>query len=552
MIANPEALQWLWTATLAVGLALLILLALPRLLRRHFGASVAYATWWLLPAVFIASLLPGRTVHTVVVAQTVQSVAEPLAMAPVAATQDDSTLWLVIWLAGVVVMALRLWHQQRRFERALGRLQPLPERLWRSQATHGLPAVVGAVRAKIVLPADFAQRYDDQQRRLMLAHERWHLHSGDPLANLAFAIVRCLFWFNPLVHLAAVRFRHDQELACDQAVVAAHPQSRRAYGEAMLKTLMAGPQAPLSCHWGFSHPLKERVMQLRSPMPRPWVRRVGIATVAMLMCAAGFAVWSAQPARTVLPSGADFNANIHMRIDGGDTESFAIANEFGKPFSFAQPDAHGGRIDVDATVREAGVSRYDIAMVLKQNGRELARPRLIVARGEAATVRVGDDIRGSGFKGVELAVAIGAEAPSAMNTWSSSLAPPAPPAPPPPPPPRPPPPPPPPPAPMDHVVPPAPPSPPVPPEAPDLPAQVAKQQAEADRQQAQAAKEHAEAARQQAQASREQAEAADQQAQAAKEEAEAAHQQAKADKQQAEAAQQEADAAKRQAKAAVR
>jgi bla regulator protein blaR1 len=526
MIANPEALQWLWTTTLEVGLALLILLALPRLLRRHFGAGVAYATWWLLPAVFIASLLPGRTVQTVAVAQTMQSVAEPLAMAPVAATQDDSTFWLALWLAGVVVMMLRLWHQQRRFERALGRLQPLPERLWRSQATHGLPAVVGAVRAKIVLPADFAQRYDDQQRLLMLAHERWHLHSGDPLANLAFAIVRCLFWFNPLVHLAAARFRHDQELACDQAVVAAHPQSRRAYGEAMLKTLMAGSQAPLSCHWGFSHPLKERVMQLRSPMPRPSVRRVGIATVAMLMCGAGFAVWSAQPARTVLPSGADFNADIHMRIDGGDTESFAIANDFGKPFSFAQPDGNGGRIDVDATVREAGVSRYDIAMVLKQNGRELARPRLIVARGEAAAVRVGDDIRGSGFKGVELAVAIGAEAPSAKNTWSSSRAPPAPPAPPAPS------------APMDHAAPPAPPSPPEPPEAPDLPARVAKLQAEVMLQQAQAAREQAEAGRQQAQAS--------------KEEAEAAHQQAQAAKEQAEAAQQEADAAKRQAKAAVR
>ncbi len=238
MIATPEVLQWLWTATLAVGVVVLALLVLPRLLRRHFGAGVAYATWWWLPAVFIATLLPGRTAPTVAVARTWQIIAEPIAMVPVGVEADRSHVWLMLWLIGVAIMALRLWHQQRRFERALGPLQPLAERLWRSQSTHGLPAVVGAMRAKIVLPVDFAQRYDDEQRRLMLAHERRHLHRGDPLANLVVAIVRCLFWFNPLVHLAAARFRHDQELACDQAVVAAHPQSRRAYGEAMLKTLM--------------------------------------------------------------------------------------------------------------------------------------------------------------------------------------------------------------------------------------------------------------------------------------------------------------------------
>lgn len=508
MVATPEALQLLWAATLAVGVTVLVLLILPRLLRRHFGAGVAYAAWWLVPAVFIASLLPGRTVQTVAVTQTLRIIAEPVAMAPVAVIEDRSLVWwLAVWLIGVVVMTLRLWRQQRRFERSLGLLQPLPQRLWRSQSSHGLPAVVGVVRAKIVLPADFAQRYDDEQRRLMLAHERRHLQCGDPLANLAVAIVRCLFWFNPLVHLAAARFRHDQELACDQAVVAAHPQSRRAYGEAMLKTLMTGQQAPLGCHWGLSHPMKERVMQLKSPIPHRWMRRVGIAAVAMLMCGAGFAVWSAQPARAVSSINADFSADILMRIDGGDTETFAIANDFGKPFSFSHQGERGGRIDVDATVREAGASRYDIAMVLKQGGRELARPRLIVARGESAVVKVGDDMR-SGFKGVEVAVTIGVEASSAGHPWSFPPVPP---------------------------VPPVPPAPPAPPEAPDLLVQADGEQAGASIDQARAAKEEAEASIDQARAAREQAEASIDQARAAKEQAEAAREQAEAAAQEAEA-----------------
>ena len=306
MIANADALQWLWSATLAVAIAALMLLVLPRLLRRYFGAGVAYAAWWLVPAALVASLLPaaphvadGGVVSPS--AATVQAIVEPvlapIATAPSALPADHGAWWLWIWLAGVVLMGLRLWMQQRRFVRGLGAMRRLRDDLWKAQARHGLPALLGVLHARIVLPEDFELRFDPRERQLMLAHERRHRSRGDHLANFAFVVARCLFWFNPLVHLAAARFRHDQELACDQAVIAAHPDSRRAYGEAMLKTLMADRQAPLGCHWGFSHPLKERVMQLKTPAPRPWTRRLGVAIVATLTMGAGFTVWSAQPAR---------------------------------------------------------------------------------------------------------------------------------------------------------------------------------------------------------------------------------------------------------------
>lgn len=38
-------------------------------------------------------------------------------------------------------------------------------------------------------------------------------------------------------------------------------------------------------------------MQLKTPAPRPWTRRLGVAIVATLTMGAGFTVWSAQPAR---------------------------------------------------------------------------------------------------------------------------------------------------------------------------------------------------------------------------------------------------------------
>lgn len=440
MIGMPEidagaALALLLRATLAVSLAVLVLWPLRSALRRRFGAGVAYAAWWLIPAVALACLLPAPVQEAVPLAAPPAQMATPAAtvLAEAPTFSIPPGFWLSLWALGALGMALRLWRQQRRFERALGELQPLPQRLWRSTARSGLPAVVGALRARIVLPEDFAQRYDAEQQGLLLAHERTHLHRGDPLANLAVAALRCLFWFNPLVSLAAARFRHDQELACDQAVIAAHPNSRRAYGEAMLKTLMTDRQAPLGCHWGFSHPLKERVMQLTSSAPRPWARRVGVAAVALSILGAGFAVWSAQPPRYVAASGdgsradssADFRAELQLRIDDDAPTRFAIANDYGKPFSFAHRGDDGERLQIEGVVRETADRGHDIALVLKRDGREIAKPRLIAARNAPAVVRLGGESPAGVFDGVELTLAI---APG--DAPGDAPAPPAPPSPP--------------------------------------------------------------------------------------------------------------------------
>ncbi len=528
MDATTEWLQMLWAATLAVAVVAVVLLVLPQLLRRRFGAGVAYAAWWLLPATWIASLLPARVIEyeaTASLAQALplQAIAQPISTVPTAAGAGSSVMWLAAWFLGAMWMAWRLWRQQRRFEMTLGELQPLREGLWQAQARHGLPALLGVLRARIVLPSDFDQRYNDDERSLMLAHERLHWRRGDHLANLAAAIVRCVFWFNPLVHVAAARFRHDQELACDQAVVAAHPDSRRAYGEAMLKTLMADRQAPLGCHWGLSHPLKERIMQLKLPTPRTWARRVGVVAVALLTLGAGFAAWSAKPARspsssvagdigtagetvpgvrfdsvverqgrviaspsvwvpfgheavievpdgvrvvvtaappvgdvskvtadfyyfskgtwvldrnewdegrmsmparidltpsfqrslsdgvhrlTVMPrkanrpatagarangkAHADFHADIKLRLDNGETKTFAIEDAYGKSFVVVY-DVSGSKLDAKVTIEPHGDTGYLVNATLVRDGEMLGNPRLIAEAGKPAKMVFGSE-----------------------------------------------------------------------------------------------------------------------------------------------------------------
>lgn len=414
---SPDLLDLLWRMTLVATVALAALLVLPRWLRARFGADVAYAAWWLLPVSLAALALPARTVLPTLPAAPaapLPALVQPVLAAPAQAA-DHSAWWLLAWLAGALLTAAWLWRAQRRFERGLGALAPSGADLWRAQARDGLPALVGALRPRIVLPADFEARYAPAERRLMLAHERLHRRRGDHVANLAAAAFRCLFWFHPLLPLAAARFRHDQELACDRAVVAAHPDSRRAYGEAMLKTLMADRQAPLGCHWGVSHPLKERVMQLVTPPPRPWVRRFGAALVATLLLGAGFAVWSAQPARSASATAGlvglagdrrDYHIAMELKTDDLPPAHLEVGGRYGTRFDLKHQNGRGGHLRIEGSVRKAGHDRFDVALVLTRNDVVVARPRLIVARDTPGVVKVGEQKADGRFDGVELAMRV--------------------------------------------------------------------------------------------------------------------------------------------------
>ena len=58
-MASAELLGTLIEATLAVSAAVALVLLLRRRLREAFGARVAYAAWWLVPAALVAVLLPA-------------------------------------------------------------------------------------------------------------------------------------------------------------------------------------------------------------------------------------------------------------------------------------------------------------------------------------------------------------------------------------------------------------------------------------------------------------------------------------------------------------
>jgi beta-lactamase regulating signal transducer with metallopeptidase domain len=290
---SQDLLTRLWALTLIASGGVLLVLLIRPLLRRAAGAGLAYASWLLVPLVLLASALPQPVQLALPVSTTpVQWVianAGTLRELPA----ERASLWAMLWLAGVVIATLAFTAQQLRFQRRLGRLQGLGDGVCHlANGSFSGPLLVGLLRPRIVLPTDFFTRYDAREQELILAHEAVHLRRHDSSANLLTTLFQTVFWFNPLLHFAARRVRLDQELACDAAVLAQHPNSRSAYAGAILKAALIESSAPLACHWQSRHPLKERILQLTRTPPAHARRIAARALLSALALGACYTAWA--------------------------------------------------------------------------------------------------------------------------------------------------------------------------------------------------------------------------------------------------------------------
>jgi TonB family protein len=310
----------------SVAIAAVALLRWP--VRSIFGATATYGLWGIPLMMALASLVPapeGGPMAPIVLGA--------MSGLPAVASHGSGSLWpAAVWALGALVYATVLGAQQMRFASALrgGRVESVGgTRVVRAARTDIGPAVVGRA---IVLPFDFEVRFTLAEQAAILAHEARHLARGDVVANALVALIQCLCWFNPLVHLAARWIRFDQEAACDAAVVADQPSLRRPYAEALLKTQVMAAVPPVGCAWrarGFPV-LRDRIRLLKRRAPSSPRRACGVLLLAALTLGGGYAAWAAQlsPDRTVAkpawlsrPNGADLSRfyppeAVALRLDG--------------------------------------------------------------------------------------------------------------------------------------------------------------------------------------------------------------------------------------------
>lgn len=274
--------------------------------RRTVGAEAAYWLWLLVPASLIAVLLPRAPSclcgpESLVSPLVIRSIGAPLEFAPQVEVSHYAWDLMLVWGFGAAAALAYFVRCQQLLRRSLGLLQPRPDGNYSSERA-GQPMLVGAWRPRIVLPVDFESRYSGVERAVIVAHERAHVERHDALTNgLALGLV-CLFWFNPVAYWAWSRFRFDQEVACDAAVLRATRVSRRRYARALARTQLTTWMA-VAFGWRRRHPLVERVAMLRRRTPSRAQRIAGYAFALMLMLSGTYVVWAAQPEEASAPAG---------------------------------------------------------------------------------------------------------------------------------------------------------------------------------------------------------------------------------------------------------
>lgn len=237
---------------------------------------------------------------------------------------------LVVWELGMLIFFISHMVGYIRLKRRLETAIKIENGVYESDRITGA-FVVGIFRPAIYLPCGLKE----EERELILKHERVHIKRRDYLAKAFGFVMVMVHWFNPLAYVSFRLMCRDMEMACDESVLKELGEDgRRTYSLALLSAaeLRSGISFPLA--FRESH-TKSRIKNiLNYKKPAFWVS----AAVVVLLAAAAFGLLTSpespdgKTARQIsIIGGADGPTSIFVAGKAGKDSPEAEEPEAGEP-----------------------------------------------------------------------------------------------------------------------------------------------------------------------------------------------------------------------------
>ena len=280
-------------------------------------------------------------------------------------TSDWTALVLPVWLSGVGAVLILLAVGLARIMWLDRVTRPIQDEAWlilveelslelglhrhvRLLQAQGpaMPMTWGIRRPAILLPAE-ADAWSAERRRDVLLHELAHVKRHDFMIQLIARIACVVYWFHPLVWLAATRLREERERACDDHVLraGATPSAyathlldiarglRAAHATSLATVAMARPAQLATRLIDVLDTQRRRdTLSARAALPA-W-----LAAIAVVVPLAAAAPRVAEP--TSVPSSIDTIPRVPPRGTGGK-RSGGPALRWSQPAAVALDTLHG-------------------------------------------------------------------------------------------------------------------------------------------------------------------------------------------------------------------
>ena len=251
-----------------------------------------------------------------------------------ARTLTAAEVLTAVWLTGAAAMAvwflvsnLRFWRKLRR-TRTPYAVDGCAYPVYLVEAGLPSPCLFGLVRPAVYLTSAAVET--PERLRHVIAHETAHAHHLDPLWSLLRCVCLAVYWFDPLVWIAAYVSKADGELACDEAAIRALGEAERIpYGRTLLALIPVrrGPGSPLlsaTTMTAGKRQLTERITRIARGSQTRAAALFLVLALAALACAVTFTGAKAEPAPVPLTGDelAYFNEQF---FNAGD---YNIRNQF--------------------------------------------------------------------------------------------------------------------------------------------------------------------------------------------------------------------------------